>query len=128
MDDFKNLNAKTKFVFQILLISIIVIFFDIQVQSLGYFFGFSVPLNLGFLAIPFSIIGVVGLMNAFNMIDGADGHAGLDGGRDDPADARRAGAVPFGWGINATNFELINHHYLFNSGFLFSQRIRTRFR
>lgn len=76
LDDLKNLNAKTKLIFQILLIGVTVICFDIQVKSLGYFFGLSAPLNLGFLAIPFTIIGIGGLINAFNMIDGADGHAG----------------------------------------------------
>ena len=46
-------------------------------ESLGFLFGLSIPLDLGLLAIPFSIISVIDLTNAFNMIDGFDGQAGL---------------------------------------------------
>jgi UDP-N-acetylmuramyl pentapeptide phosphotransferase/UDP-N-acetylglucosamine-1-phosphate transferase len=44
------------------------------VTNIGSIFG--IPLNLGLLAIPLSLIAFVGGINAMNMIDGADGMAG----------------------------------------------------
>lgn len=49
-----------------------------SVSSLGDLFGWR-PLDLGLLAIPFTVVAVVALINAFNMLDGLDGLAGTVG-------------------------------------------------
>jgi len=45
------------------------------VPDLGNLLGFG-TLNLGWLALPFTIVAMVALINAFNMLDGLDGLAG----------------------------------------------------
>lgn len=46
----------------------------VRLDSLGDLFGFG-PVDLGPLAVPFTVFAVVGVINAFNMIDGIDGLA-----------------------------------------------------
>ena len=46
----------------------------VHLDSLGDLFGFG-PVDLGPLAVPFTVFAVVGVINAFNMIDGIDGLA-----------------------------------------------------
>jgi len=75
-DDFTNLKAKTKIAFQALLSAIMIYVTDVKLESLGDLFGVSYPLELGILSIPLTIIGVIALTNAINMIDGIDGLAG----------------------------------------------------
>ena len=48
---------------------------DIYVRDLGDLFGFG-EINIGTLGIPFTIFAVVGMCNAFNMLDGKDGLLG----------------------------------------------------
>ena len=74
-DDIKNLKAKTKLYFQIIIVALVIIITDIKINSLGYLLVPSYSVDLGFLSIPFSIIAIIGLTNAFNMIDGIDGQA-----------------------------------------------------
>ena len=74
-DDILNLKAKTKLFFQISLILITIILVDIKIENIGYFPILS-SLKLSYLAIPLTIIGVCGFINAINMIDGSDGVAG----------------------------------------------------
>ena len=76
-DDFRNLRPRIKLFIQLFVVAFMIYISGIKVESLGFFFGLPYQLNLGLLAIPFSIISIVGLMNAFNMIDGLDGQAGL---------------------------------------------------
>ena len=76
-DDITDLRPKTKLFIQLLLVTFTIYLSGIKIESLGFLFGLSIPLDLGLLAIPFSIISVVGLTNAFNMIDGLDGQTGL---------------------------------------------------
>ena len=45
---------------------------DVYISSLGNLFGFG-EINLGLLSIPFTVFCVVGIMNAFNMMDGING-------------------------------------------------------
>lgn len=47
----------------------------VRVEQLGLAFGFG-PMSLGQLSVPFTVFATVGLINAVNMIDGADGLAG----------------------------------------------------
>ena len=50
---------------------------DIKIESLGQLFYSSHHINLGILSFPLTVIAVVSLTNAFNMIDGLDGQAVL---------------------------------------------------
>lgn len=74
-DDLKNLKAKTKMSFQVMLTIIMIYITDVKLESFGCLFGILCPLELGILSIPITIIAVVGLTNAINMIDGIDGFA-----------------------------------------------------
>ncbi|MCR6702442.1 MAG: undecaprenyl/decaprenyl-phosphate alpha-N-acetylglucosaminyl 1-phosphate transferase [Dokdonella sp.] len=49
---------------------------DIRVEHLGTLFG-QERVSLGVFAVPFTVFATVGIINAVNMIDGADGLAGL---------------------------------------------------
>lgn len=48
----------------------------VRVEQLGPVFGLP-EMSLGVLSVPFTVFATVGLINAINMIDGADGVAGL---------------------------------------------------
>ena len=74
-DDIANLKAKTKIAFQIVVSGIMICVTDVQLESFGNLFGISYPLQLGLFSFPITIIAVIGLTNAINMIDGLDGLA-----------------------------------------------------
>lgn len=72
VDDEYTINATTKFVVQFA-VAITVVFFDYaRVLYLGPLLGFG-QIWLGPFALPFSVLCVVLLINAINMIDGLDG-------------------------------------------------------
>ncbi len=75
-DDLVNLRAKVKLALQVLIVCLMIYFTDLKLQSFGFLFSLSYPIELGWFSIPITIIAVVGLTNAFNMIDGIDGLAG----------------------------------------------------
>jgi UDP-GlcNAc:undecaprenyl-phosphate GlcNAc-1-phosphate transferase len=73
MDDLKDLSAKYKFIVQIGLASLIAIS-GIRITSFDGLFGISeLPLSAQY---TFTILAIVGITNAFNLIDGIDGLAG----------------------------------------------------
>ena len=72
LDDLWNLKAKTRLFLQVLCVGGLIFVSDVYIQSLGNLFGFG-ELMLGLWGIPFTIFCVVGIMNAFNMIDGING-------------------------------------------------------
>ena len=72
IDDFKSLTAFKRLSIQILLSTYMIIMTGVDIENLGNIFGFGL-LNLGIFSIPFTIFCVVGMMNAFNMIDGING-------------------------------------------------------
>ena len=74
-DDIKNLKPKTKLLIQLLVVSSMIYLSDIKIESLGQLFYSSHHINLGILSFPLTVIAVVSLTNAFNMIDGLDGQA-----------------------------------------------------
>ena len=74
-DDLANLSPRQKFAGEFLAAGLAVFMGGICVRHLGNPFGFGV-IELGPLAIPFTIIGIVGLINAINLLDGLDGQAG----------------------------------------------------
>jgi UDP-GlcNAc:undecaprenyl-phosphate GlcNAc-1-phosphate transferase len=72
IDDFKTLRPLYRLIIQTV-VSIYVIFStDIYLSNLGNLFGFG-EIQMGIYGIPFTIFCVVGIMNAFNMIDGING-------------------------------------------------------
>ena len=72
-DDLKDISSKAKFFF--LILATLLAFNDgISIDSLGIYFGYE--LELGYLALPFTIFAVVGFTNALNLADGLDGLAG----------------------------------------------------
>ena len=72
-DDLANLKAKTKIFFQAFLSAIMIYVTDVKLESLDNLFEISYPLELGIFSIPITIIGVIALTNAINMIGGVDG-------------------------------------------------------
>mgnify|MGYP001276746485 FL=1 len=75
LDDLKDLGIWPRILVQIISCVILLLFTDTCITSFGSPFG-SNEIELGKLAIPFTIFAVVGLVNAFNMSDGIDGLAG----------------------------------------------------
>ena len=74
-DDFANLKAKTKIAFQVFVSAIMIYVTDVKLESFGDLFGVSYHFHLGVFSVPITIIAVIALTNAINMIDGLDGLA-----------------------------------------------------
>lgn len=75
LDDMKELTYKTKLVFQILA-ALMLIFNGISIDKISLFMsGSGKYIDLGALSIPITILWVVGVTNAINLIDGLDGLA-----------------------------------------------------
>ena len=72
IDDFKNLRPIYRLIIQIALSLYVIFSTDVYLYNLGDLFGYG-EIQLGILSIPFTIFCVVGIMNAFNMIDGING-------------------------------------------------------
>jgi UDP-GlcNAc:undecaprenyl-phosphate GlcNAc-1-phosphate transferase len=71
-DDFKGITAKLRMVFQGSICLYFILSTDTYISNLGNIFGTG-DIELGLLSIPFTVFCVVGIMNAFNMIDGING-------------------------------------------------------
>ena len=71
-DDYLNIKPIYRLLFQFLISGLMIAMSGEYLQQIGNIFGFGV-IELGIFAIPFTIFCVVGLMNAFNMIDGLNG-------------------------------------------------------
>ena len=71
-DDLRGLKATTRLFIQAGCTGGLIFFSGVYIQSLGNIFGFG-EMFLGFWGIPFTIFCVVGMINAFNMIDGLNG-------------------------------------------------------
>lgn len=74
LDDVMDLRWYWRFLAQGSAALLMVFVGGVQIEQLGPLFGDRV--ELGFLSIPFTVLVVIGLMNALNMIDGLDGLAG----------------------------------------------------
>ena len=72
IDDFKTLRPIHRLIIQVTLSLYVIFSTDIYLSNLGNLFGFG-EIQLGILSMPFTIFCVVGIMNAFNMIDGING-------------------------------------------------------
>lgn len=77
IDDMRELSAKVKLLFQIIAAGI-VIYFGVDItyvaNPFSQWFG-PVYINLGLWAIPITMIWIIGVTNAVNLIDGLDGLA-----------------------------------------------------
>lgn len=73
LDDMYELSAKVKLVGQLAAALIVVLWGGIQVEFINL--PFEGQLHFGFLSIPFTILWIVGITNAINLIDGLDGLA-----------------------------------------------------
>ena len=71
-DDLRGLKAVSRLFIQAGCTGGLIFFSDVYIQNLGNIFGFG-EILLGFWGIPFTIFCVVGMINAFNMIDGLNG-------------------------------------------------------
>ncbi len=72
VDDFKTLRPFYRLMIQVALSLYVIFSTDVYLYTLGNLFGFG-EIQLGILSIPLTIFCVVGIMNAFNMIDGING-------------------------------------------------------
>ncbi len=68
-DDVKGVRARYKFLFQILLAGI-AWYLGFEITALSTPFG---VIDFGFLSLPITVLWIVGVINAFNLIDGLDG-------------------------------------------------------
>ena len=71
-DDLRNLKAVTRLFIQAGCTIGLIFFSGVYIESLGNLFGLG-EIYLGFWGIPFTIFCIVGMVNAFNMIDGLNG-------------------------------------------------------
>jgi UDP-GlcNAc:undecaprenyl-phosphate GlcNAc-1-phosphate transferase len=74
LDDFHELSARAKLLAQIVAGILTVIWGHIELHSLGNLF-FIKSIDLGYASAPLTVIAIVGIINAYNMIDGVDGLA-----------------------------------------------------
>ena len=72
IDDYKGLKVSQRLLIQACITLFMIYTTGIQLESFGNLLGFG-SINLGILSIPVTIFCVVGIMNAFNMIDGVNG-------------------------------------------------------
>ncbi|WP_186576579.1 MraY family glycosyltransferase [Aquibacillus kalidii] len=72
LDDKYQLSAKVKFTGQ-LIAALITVFGGVQIDFISIPFGDKI--DIGFLSIPITILWIVGVTNAINLIDGLDGLA-----------------------------------------------------
>ena len=70
--EIKGLRPSHRIIIQCLLTIYMILTTGIHLESLGDLFGFG-EIKLGIFSIPFTVFCVVGIMNAFNMIDGING-------------------------------------------------------
>ncbi len=74
-DDIWRLSFKFRFVIQAVAALLMIFWAGVVLHDLGAL-AWGLPLQLGILAIPFTIFATVGVINALNMIDGIDGLSG----------------------------------------------------
>ena len=75
LDDKFDLKARIKLLIQLTVCLIFLLSTGLEISTLGNPFGFGHTFDLGFVSLPITILAIVGLTNAFNMIDGCDGLA-----------------------------------------------------
>ena len=76
LDDMHGLQTRKRFLVQILAAVAMVYVGNVQITHLGNLFGDGEVHFGGFFALLFTVFSTVGVINAMNMVDGADGLAG----------------------------------------------------
>lgn len=76
IDDCFPLPPLIKIVIQFVIVSLMVWYTGLKFDTFGHSFGLSKQISLGFFSYPFTILGIIFVANAFNLMDGADGVAG----------------------------------------------------
>jgi len=76
IDDIIAMSFKLRFLIQIMAGMLMTVAGGVVVEDLGALLVTGHVITLGVLAIPFTLVSMVGLVNAFNMSDGIDGLAG----------------------------------------------------
>lgn len=71
-DDYFGIKPLYRLIFQGLIVFAMIAISGVSIDTLGNLFGFG-EIKLGIFSVPFTMFCVVGLMNAFNMIDGLNG-------------------------------------------------------
>lgn len=79
VDDYDDIKPISKFLLQCLTALFLIFILGFKVQHLGNLLGFGNIDIPEYLQAPFTMIAIVGMMNAINMSDGLDGLAGLIG-------------------------------------------------
>ena len=74
LDDRFDLSVRDRLLIQALAILTVIASTGVYIHTLGHIFGYDV--NLGWLGPPITVVAIIGLMNAFNLMDGIDGLAG----------------------------------------------------
>jgi UDP-GlcNAc:undecaprenyl-phosphate GlcNAc-1-phosphate transferase len=74
-DDLRDLRWYWRILAQAIAALIMIEWGGVRVEQIGPALGLG-PMSLGALSVPFTVFATVGLINAMNMIDGADGLAG----------------------------------------------------
>lgn len=74
LDDRSDLSVRIRLLIQTTAILAMIISTGVYIHTLGHIFGYRT--ELGWLGIPLTVVAVIGLLNAFNMMDGIDGLAG----------------------------------------------------
>lgn len=74
VDDISNLSVRPRLIIQICAAGLVVASTGVYLDYTGQVFG-TEGFNLGLFGIPVTLIAVIGLINAFNMLDGIDGLA-----------------------------------------------------
>lgn len=76
VDDLRELPAAPRFLAQIAACLLMVYFADVRLVDFGALF-WNKPLELGWLSTAITVFAAMGVINAFNLIDGLDGLAGM---------------------------------------------------
>jgi len=74
LDDRYDLSVRARLLVQTAAILTVIGTTGVYIHSVGHLFGHE--LTMGWVGVPFTVIAVIGLLNAFNMMDGIDGLAG----------------------------------------------------
>ena len=77
IDDFYPLSPKVRLAIQTLIILITLELTGLKFDTLGHSFGLKTQINLGFFAYPVTVLGMLLVTNAFNLMDGTDGVTGI---------------------------------------------------
>lgn len=77
IDDYHPLSPKIRLIVQTVIILITLELTGLKFDTLGHSFGLKTQIDLGFFAYPITVLGILLVTNAFNLIDGADGVSGV---------------------------------------------------